>query len=55
MKKIKSNAGVWIDHREAIIVVLTETGEEANHIQSKVEKQLRHSVAGGMASIRSIT
>ena len=43
MKNIKPNAGVWIDHREAIIVVLTETGDEAKHIQSKVEKQLRRS------------
>ena len=32
---------MWIDHREAIIVALTETGEETKHIQSNVEKQLR--------------
>ena len=43
MKNIKPKAGVWIDHREAIIVVLTETGEETKHIQSNVEKQLRRS------------
>ena len=43
MKNIKLNAGVWIDHREAVIVVLTETGEETKHIQSKLEKQLRRS------------
>ena len=28
------NAGLWIDHREAIIVMLTETGEETKRIQS---------------------
>lgn len=43
MKNIKPNAGVWIDHREAIIVVLTEAGEETKHIPSKLEKQLRRS------------
>ena len=41
MKDKKPKAGVWIDHREAIIVVLTETGEETKHVLSKVEKQLR--------------
>jgi stalled ribosome rescue protein Dom34 len=43
MKNIKPNAGVWIDHREATIVVLTDTGEETKQIQSNVEKQLRRS------------
>jgi len=37
----KTNAGVWIDHREAVVVALTETGEEITRIQSSVEKQLR--------------
>ena len=40
---MKTNAGLWIDHREAIIVVLTGTGEVTKHIQSNVEKQLRRS------------
>lgn len=40
---MKANAGLWIDHREAIIVMLSETGEETRRIQSKVEKQLRRS------------
>jgi hypothetical protein len=40
---MKTNAGLWIDHREAIIVVLKETGEETKRIQSTVEKQLRRS------------
>lgn len=38
---VKANAGLWIDHREAIVVVLSETGEETKRIQSSVEKQLR--------------
>ena len=40
---MKTNAGVWIDHREAIIVTLSESGEETTHIQSKAERQFGHS------------
>ena len=43
MKNKKLKAGVWIDHREAIVVLLTEAGEETKHISSNVEKQLRRS------------
>jgi hypothetical protein len=37
---MKAKVGLWIDHREAIIVVLTEKGEETKRIESTVEKQL---------------
>jgi hypothetical protein len=40
MKKI---AGLWIDHRKALIVVVTDKGEELKLIVSKVEKQARRS------------
>jgi hypothetical protein len=40
MKRI---AGLWIDHRKALIVVATDKGEEVKLIVSKVEKQLRRS------------
>jgi hypothetical protein len=40
---MKSNAGLWIDHREAFIVVLSETGQKTKNIQSTVEKHLRRS------------
>ena len=43
MKNTKPNAGVWIDHREAFLVVLSEAGEETKRIESSVEKHLRHS------------
>ncbi len=36
-------AGLWIDHRKALIVVATDKGEETKLIVSKVEKQLRRS------------
>jgi len=40
---MKSIAGLWIDHRKALIVVATDKGEETRLIVSKVEKQLRRS------------
>jgi len=40
---MKTNTGVWIDHREAIIVELTENGEETTRFQSNVERQFGHS------------
>jgi hypothetical protein len=42
-RNMKAKAGLWIDHREALIVVLTEKGEETKRIESTVEKQLRRS------------
>jgi hypothetical protein len=40
---LKAEAGLWIDHRKAFIVVLSKTGEETKLIQSSAEKQLRRS------------
>ena len=40
---LKAEAGLWIDHREAVIVVLSKTGEETKRIQSNAETQLRRS------------
>ena len=38
---MKAKVGLWIDHKQAILVSLNETGQEARLIISKVEKQLR--------------
>lgn len=38
---MKIKAGLWIDHRQAIIVLLTGSGEEIITLMSDVEKQLR--------------
>ncbi len=40
---MKTTIGMWIDHRKAVIVVMTDTGEEIKLIISKVEKQRRRS------------
>ena len=37
---MNSNAGVWIDHRRAVIVTLTSNGERLTHIDAHVEKHL---------------
>jgi stalled ribosome rescue protein Dom34 len=38
---LKAEAGVWIDHREAVIVVLLKAGEEIRRVQSTGETQPR--------------
>jgi len=40
---MRTGVGVWIDHKKAIIVAITEKGDEAALVVSKVEKQLRRS------------
>ncbi len=36
---MKTQVGVWIDHRKAVIVMLSGAGEETKVIESNVEKQ----------------
>ncbi len=38
---MKTKAGLWIDHRQAVVVMITATGEETRQIMSNAEKQLR--------------
>ena len=40
---MRTRVGLWIDHRKAIVVAVTDQGEEIALIISKVEKQLRRS------------
>jgi len=40
---MKTNAGLWIDHREAIIVKLMDNGTETRRIPSSAERQPRRS------------
>jgi hypothetical protein len=44
---VKRNAGLWIDHRKAVIVIITDEGEEIKQIPSHMEKHVRFS--GGAA------
>ncbi len=36
---MKTKVGVWIDHRKAIIVAVTDKGEEVGLIVSAIESQ----------------
>ena len=38
---MKKKIGLWIDHREAVIVVLTDKDEQITRIKSDAEKQIR--------------
>ena len=40
---MKKDIGLWIDHREAIIVILTDDCEEIKHISSNSGKHIRYS------------
>lgn len=38
---MKNKTGLWIDHRKAVIVTITDKGDATALIVSKVEKQLK--------------
>jgi hypothetical protein len=38
---MKSRVGLWIDHQKAVIVTITDAGEETNQITSHMEKHVR--------------
>lgn len=38
---MSTKTGLWIDHRKAVVVFVTATGEEIKQIPSNIEKQLR--------------
>jgi stalled ribosome rescue protein Dom34 len=40
---MKSEAGLWIDHRKAVIVMVTKDGLETKQIQSNLDKHVRFS------------
>jgi hypothetical protein len=40
---MKRKVGLWIDHRKAVIVVVTDKGEEVSLISSNIEKHIRPS------------
>jgi hypothetical protein len=45
---MKKQAGLWIDHRKAVIVIISDAGEETHQIESKINKHPHYS--GGTAS-----
>ncbi len=47
---MKTTAGLWIDHRKAVIAIVSAEGEQTMEIRSDVEKQ-----PGRFAGVRSTT
>lgn len=48
---MKKQVGLWIDHRESVIVSLTDAGEETKRIASHMEKHVRFS--GGAEQVKA--
>ena len=44
---MKKQAGLWIDHRQAVVVLITGEGEEVKKIKSNMEKHVRFSEGTG--------
>ena len=44
---VKKDIGLWIDHRKAVIVIVTEAGEELKKITSNMEKHVRFTNGNG--------
>ncbi|MBI5298405.1 MAG: hypothetical protein HY869_23250 [Chloroflexi bacterium] len=44
---MNKQAGLWIDHRKAIIVLITDEGEEVKKIVSDIEKHVRFTGGDG--------
>ena len=44
---VNKQAGLWIDHRKAVIVLITDEGEEVKKIASGMEKHTRFMGEGG--------
>ena len=40
---MQGHIGLWIDHREAVLVILTDKGEETKHLKSNMESHVRFS------------
>jgi hypothetical protein len=40
---MKKEIGLWIDHRKAVIVIISDEGEEVREITSYMEKHVRYS------------
>jgi len=54
-KLMKTNAGLWIDHRNAVIVILDEKGESTKRINSNMEKHVRFSGGAQLDSEEDIS
>jgi len=42
-----TQAGLWIDHRNAVIVMVSDEGDKTKRVESNVEKHVRYSGGSG--------
>ncbi len=54
-KFMKINSGIWIDHRNAVIVILDEKGERTKRINSDMERHVRFSGGAQLDSEEDIS
>ncbi|MGW8303922.1 MAG: hypothetical protein ACWGNO_17720, partial [Desulfobacterales bacterium] len=47
----KNYAGLWIDHRQAVIVSITDNGKTIKRIDSEIERKVR--LSGGSRSAKT--
>lgn len=47
----KNYAGIWIDHRQAVIVSITDDGETIKRMDSEIERKVR--LSGGSRSAKT--
>jgi molybdopterin converting factor small subunit len=40
---MKKDIGLWIDHRKAVVVIISDNGDEVREITSHMEKHVRYS------------
>jgi hypothetical protein len=50
-ESMKKEVGLWIDHKKAIAVILTQDGDEIKRIESDVENRTRFSSRSGSKSL----
>jgi len=53
---MKKHAGLWIDHRKAVIVIVTDEGETLSELASNMEKHVRFTgdTASGVGSTEDV-
>jgi hypothetical protein len=49
---MEKKAGLWIDHKKAVIVTITDQGEDIKEIQSNVERQVRREAGSHSQSMQ---
>lgn len=49
---MKTHAGLWVDHRKAIVVTVSDKGETTQRVESEVAKHVRYSGGSGPSGSR---